>query len=87
MASGRREVMLIMIMRDAPLPMPKVVIWSAIHITKSAAAVMPITVIRLKPSPGLTTISVPAKAGPSMPGWLRAVAMPHDCTTQRKIVR
>ena len=79
--------MLIMMMSDAPLPMPKVVIWSASHMTKSEAVVMPITVIRWKPMPGFATISVPANAEPSMPGWLRTVAMPHDCTTQSTIVR
>ena len=87
MACGRREVMLIMMMRDAPFPTPNVVIWSAIHITNSAAEVIPITVIRWNPMPGLTTISVPAKAAPRAPGWLSIVAMPHDWTTQRTIVR
>ena len=83
-ACGRREVMLIMMMSEPPLPMPNVVIWSAIHITNSAADVMPITVISWNPNPGFTTI---CSLMPSMVGCISAVAMLHDCTTQRTIVR
>ena len=37
--------MLIMMISEPPLPTPKVVIWSASHMTNSAAEVMPMTVI------------------------------------------
>ena len=80
-----------MMISEAPLPMPKVVIWSATHITKSDAVVMPITVIRWKPNPGFATAwrscpSLPVRPMPR-PGCDSTVAMPHDCTTQRTIVR
>ena len=44
-----------MMMSEAPFPTPNVVIWSASHITKSDAVVMPITVIRWNPKPGFAT--------------------------------
>ena len=79
--------MLIMIMSDAPLPMPNVVIWSAIHMTKSDAVVMPITVISWKPRPGFTTSCTLPNAGESNCGCMRGMAMPQDCATQSTIVR
>ena len=85
MAEGRREAMLIMMMSAPPLPTPKVVIWSATHITKSAAEVMPITVISWKPMPGVVTICTLPR--PSLAGFIRTAAMPQDCTTQITIVR
>jgi hypothetical protein len=55
-ATGKRDVMLIMMISDVPLPIPRWVIWSASHMTSSEAAVMQITVMMLKPSPGWVTI-------------------------------
>ena len=61
--------MLIMMISDAPLPMPNVVIWSASHITNSAAEVMPITVISWNPRPGFTTSCTLPNAGGGMLDW------------------
>ena len=78
--------MLIMMISEPPLPTPKVVIWSASHMTNSAAEVMPMTVIRRKPSgEPLTTIWTfsPNRAC----GFSRTVAIVHDWTMQITIVR
>ena len=72
-------------MSEAPLPMPKVVIWSASHMTNSAAEVMPMTVIKRNPmgEPLMTICALMPRAC----GFRRTVAMVHDWTTQMTIVR
>ena len=82
--------MLIMMMSDAPLPMPKVVIWSASHITKSEAVVMQTTVIRLNMTGFVPAGTRPAPmplGRPSISGCSSTVEMPHAWNTQRTIVR
>ena len=46
-------------MSDIPLPMPRSVIWSPIHIRSSVPAVMVITVVNSKPSPCAETRGTP----------------------------
>ena len=50
-APGRRAMMLIVMIMEAPLPMPCSVIISPIHITSMAPAVSEMTVITMNPSP------------------------------------
>ena len=78
--------MLIMMISDPPLPMPKVVIWSASHMTNSAAEVMPMTVIRRNPN-GEALVTICTLPSPRDWGFSRTVAIVQDCTTQMTIVR
>ena len=52
-ALGRRAMMPDMMISEMPLPTPRSVICSPIHITNMVPAVTVITVIAMKPAPGL----------------------------------
>ena len=62
--------MLIMMISEMPLPMPRAVIWSPSHMTNMAAVVMAMTVMMTKPKPGLETIC---------PTFARKIASGCDC--------
>ena len=88
--------MLIMMMREPPLPMPNVVIWSAIHMMNSVAEVMPITVMSWKPRPGFTTTCLRAATTPAswMPrrpasctGFMSEMETSQACSTQMTMAR
>ena len=85
MATGRRLLMLIMMISEMPLPMPRAVIWSPSHMTSIEAAVMEMMVSRRKPQPGLATrlrSPMPRKAGFSS---MRAMKKPWK--RQMKMVK
>ena len=77
-AKGRRETMLIMMIIEPPLPMPRCVICSASHMKNIVADVMQSTVSRRKPQPGAYT---------TLPMCSRPTARPSDWPAQRTSVR
>ena len=54
-------------MSERPLPMPRAVICSPIHISSIVPPVSVITVVMMKKRPGLTTILVPPCRPMAMP--------------------
>ena len=78
MPAGRRATMPAKMIREVPLPTPRAVICSPIHIRNSVPPVSVATVEITKNSPGsLTTPEV----------FCKPSAMPKDCTSASPTVR
>jgi hypothetical protein len=86
-ATGKREVMLIMMMSDVPFPMPRCVIWSANHIMNNDAEVIQIVVMMVK-ARWLSVVTICVSAGnPMFAGFSNTVDNAAAWNTQIAIVR